>query len=128
MKVLLRQVEIPFYMSASGQCGRGFGTIAQIIRRKEIPILLKNVVSARYGLVLACWNLLRQKIQKLLAIRKSVRKQTLRKQLFGDNRRRKGAIGKKELAYGSQASRVIPTKSSEQTSRSRSDFFLHIFP
>ena len=115
-------------MSDGGQCGRGFGKIAQNIRKKEIAFLPKYVISARYGLVLACWNLLRQKLQKLLAIRKSVRKQTLRKQLCGGNRRWKGAEGGKEPAYGSQASRVIPAKSLELTSRSRRDSFTNVFP
>ena len=58
---------------------------------------------------------------------KSVRRQTLKKQLGkGKGSRRQqdeGAIGGKELAYGGQASRFIPTKSAKQTSRSRRDIF-----
>ena len=48
------------------------------------------------------------------------------KQLGSGNRKRKGAIGGKELAYGRQTSRVIPTKSTKQTSRSRRDVFTNI--
>ena len=57
---------------------------------------------------------------------KSVARQNLRKQLASGSRKKRGAIGGKELAYGSQASRFIPTKSAKQTSRSRRDIFTNI--
>ena len=81
---------------------------------------------------------------------KSVGKQTLKKQVGQGSRRRepqkgaaegsrkrepqadgrKGAVGGRELAYGRQAGskqrRIIPTKSTEQSSQSRRDIFTNI--
>ena len=57
---------------------------------------------------------------------KSVGRQTLRKQLVSGCRKRKGVRGGRELAYGRQASRFIPTKSAKQTSRSQGDIFSNI--
>ena len=57
---------------------------------------------------------------------KSVGRETLRKQLGSGSRKRKGAIGVRELSYGRQASRVIPPKFAKQISRSRRDILTTI--
>ena len=44
--VASRQVEIPYYRAVGRQRGRGFGALAQVIGRTEIPFLRKYVVPA----------------------------------------------------------------------------------
>ena len=44
--VTSRQVEIPYYRGIGRQRGRGFGALAQVIRRTAIPFLRKYVVPA----------------------------------------------------------------------------------
>ena len=44
--VALRQVEIPFCKGVGRQRGRGFGALAQVIRRTAIPFLRKYIVPA----------------------------------------------------------------------------------
>ena len=60
------------------------------------------------------------------SVAKSVGKQTLKKQLREGSRRWNGAVGGKELAYGRQGGskqrKIIPTKSTKQSSRSRREF------
>ena len=61
---------------------------------------------------------------------KIVGRQTLRKQLGEESRRRKGAVGGKELAYvrqgGSKQRGILPIKSTKQSSRSGRDIFTNI--
>ena len=64
---------------------------------------------------------------------KKVGRQTLRAQLGEWSRRREGAVGGRELAYGRHgasrkrsASRDIPSKAAKQISRSRRDIFTNI--
>ena len=113
--VASRQVEIPYYRGVGQQRGRGFGALAQVIGRTAIPFLRKYIVPAakRVGADLLEFavperaeSVSGRKNFKTAA--KSVGKQTLKKQL-GDGSRKK------------TASRVIPTKSAKQTSRSRRD-------
>ena len=138
--VASREIEIPFYRGVSRQRGRGFGALAQVIGRTAIPFLRKYIVptAKRVGADLLEFAVpetaevvSRRKNFKTAA--KSVGRQTLRKQLGEGSRRRKGAVGGRELAYGRQASsrkrgssRFIPTKSAKQTSRSRRDIFTNI--
>ena len=44
--VASRQVEIPYYRGAGRQRGRGFGALAQVFGRTEIPFLRKYIVPA----------------------------------------------------------------------------------
>ena len=44
--VASRQVEIPYYKGVGRQRGRGFGALAQGIRRTAIPFLRKFIVPA----------------------------------------------------------------------------------
>ena len=136
--VASRQVEIPYYRAVGRQRGRGFGALAQVIGRTAIPFLRKYVVPAakRVGA-----NLLEFAVPEIAEVvsgrknfktaAKSVGKQTLRKQLGeGEgqgSRRRTGS--RRELAYGRTARkhrRIIPTKSTKQSSRSRRDIFTNI--
>ena len=71
--VASRQVEIPFYRDVGRQLGRGLGALAQVSGRTALPFLRKSVVSAAKRVVLTCWNLLRQKLHKLLVVEKNSR-------------------------------------------------------
>ena len=114
-----RQVEIPFYRGV-GRRGRGFGALALVIGTTEIPFLCEYIVPAskRVGA-----DLLEFAVQEIAEVfygrknfetaAKSVGRQTLRKQLGSGSRKR-------------TASRVNPTKSAKQISRSRRDIFTNI--
>ena len=131
--VASRQVEIPFYRGVGRQRGRGFGTLAQVIGRTAIQFLRKYIVPAakRVGFDLLEFAVPEfaeavsgRNIFKIAA--KSVGRQTLRTHLGSGSRKRKGAIGGRELAYGRQVSRVNPTKSAKQINRSRRDIFKNL--
>ena len=117
--VASRQVEIPYYRAFGRQRGRRFGALAQVIGRTAIPFLRKYVVPAakRVGAYLLEFPV--PEVAEVVSGRKnfktaakSVGKQTLRKQL-GEGR-------------PSKQKRVIPTKSTKQSSRSRTDIFSNI--
>ena len=132
------QVEIPYYRGVGRQRGRGFGALAQDIGRTAIPFLRKYIVPAakRVGADLLEFAVpgiaevvIGRKSFKTAA--KSVGKQTLKKQLGEGSRRRglqadgtKGAVGVWQA--GSKQRRIIPTKSTKQSSRSRRDIFTNI--
>ena len=118
--VASRQVKIPFYRGIGRQRGRGFGALAKVIGRTAIPFLRKYIVPAtqRVGadlLEFAVPELAEvvsgRKIFKTAA--KRVERQILTKQLGSGSRKK-------------TASRVIPTKSVKQTSRSRRVIFTKI--
>ena len=117
--VASRQVEIPFYKGVGQQRGRGFDALAQVIGRTAIPFLRKYIVPAAERVDA---DLLESAVPKIAEVggrknfktdAKSVARQTLRKQLGSGSRKR-------------TASRVIPTKSAKQISRSRRDIFTNI--
>ena len=138
--VASRQVEIPYYRAVGRQRGRGFGALAQVIGRTAIPFLRKYVVPAAKRIGADMLEFAVPEIAEVVSGRKnfktaakSVGKKTLRKQLGqGEESRRR------ELAEGSRrrtarrtgrkrtASRIIPTKSTKQSSRSRRDIFTNI--
>ena len=142
--VASRQVELPYYRAVGRQRGRGFGALAQVIGRTAIPFLRKYIVPAakRVGADLLVFT--EPEIGEVISGRKSfksaaksVGKQTLRKQLGeGEESRRKEPkekagkpAGKQEPRQGSRkksASRIIPTKSMKQSSRSRRHVFTNI--
>ena len=115
--VASRQVEIPDYRAVGRQRGRGFGALAQVIGRTASPFLRKYIVPAakRVGAEFAVQQnaefVSRRKNIKTAA--NSVGRQTFRKQL---------GSGSRKLS----ASRVIPTKSAKEISRSRRDIFTNI--
>ena len=112
--VASRQVEIPYYRAVGRQRGRGFGALAQVIGRTAIPFLRKYLVPAakRIGADLLEFAVPEiasgRKIFKTAA--KSVGKKTL----------------KKQLGEGKNYRRIIPTKSTKQSSRSRKNIFTNI--
>ena len=117
--VASRQIEIPYYRAVGRQCGRGFGALAKVIGRTAIPFLRKYVIPAakRVGADLLEYAV--PEITEVVSGRKnfktaakSVGKQTLRKQLGEGGR--------------SKQRRIIPTKSTKQSSRSRRDIFTNI--
>ena len=117
--VASRQVEIPYYRGVGRQRGRGFGALAQVIGRTAIPFLRKYVVPAAKRIGADMLEFAVPEIAEVVSGRKnfktaakSVGKQTLRKQL-GEGRR-------------SKQKRIIPTKSTKQSSRSRRDIFANI--
>ena len=114
--VASRQVEIPYYRGVGRQRGRGFGALAQVIGRTAIPFLQKYIVPAAKRVGADLLEFAVPEIAEVVSGRKnfksaakSVGKQTLRKQ----------------LGSGKQG-RVIPTKSTKQSSRSRRDIFTNI--
>ena len=115
-----RQVEIPYYRAVGRQRGRGFGALAQVIGRTAIPFLRKYVVPAAKRVGADLLEFAVPEIAEVVNGRKnfktaakSVGRQTLRQQLGEGSRKRTG-------------SRIIPTKSTNQSSRSRRDIFTNI--
>ena len=111
------QVEIPYYRDIGRQRGEGFGALAHVIGRTEIQILRKYVVLAAIPVGTNWMEFAEREIAEVvkgkeifLIEAKSVGKETC----------------KEQLGSGSEQSRVIPTKSAKQTSRSRRDIFTTI--
>ena len=118
--VASRQVEIPYYRAVGRQRGRGFGALAQVIGRTAVPFLRKYVVPAAKRIGADMLEFAVPEIAEVVIGRKnfktaakSVGKKTLRKQLGQGSRKR-------------TASRIIPTKSTKQSSWSRRDIFTNI--
>ena len=120
--VALRQVEIPYYRAVGRQRGRGFGALAHVIGRTAIPFLRKYVVPAAKRIGADILEFAAPEIGEVFSGRKSfksaaksVGKQTPKKQL-----------GEGSHRGGSKQKRIIPTKSTKQSSRSRRDIFTNI--
>ena len=126
--VASRQVETPYYRGVGRQRGREFDALAQVIGRTAIPFLRKYVVPAAKRVGADLLEFAAPEIAEVFSGRKSfktaaesVGKQTLRKQLGeGEGNRRRTAGRKRTI------SRVIPTKSTKPSSRSRRDVFTNI--
>ena len=135
--VASREVEIPFYRGVGRQRGRGFGVLAQVIGRTAIPFLRKYNVPAAKRAGADLFEFAVPEIAEVVSGRENFRtaaeivgRQTLRKQLgegsrrrTGGSRKRKGALGGRELSYGRQASRFIPTKSAKKPVGREETFF-----
>ena len=122
--VASRQVELPYYRGVGRQRGRGFGALAQVIGRTAIPFLRKYIVPAAKRVGADLLEFAVPEIGEVITGRKSfksaaksVGKQTLKKQL-GEGSRRQTA--------GSKQRKIIPTKPTKQSSRSRRDLFTNI--
>ena len=132
--VASRQVEIPYYRGVGRQRGRGFGALAQVIGRTVIPFLRKYIVPAAKRVGADVLEFAVPEIAEVVSGRKNfktaakiVGRQALRKQLGEGNHRRKGAVGGREGSSRKRtASRVIPTESTKQISRSRRDIFTNV--
>ena len=125
--VASREVEIPYYRGVGRQRGRRFGALAQAIGRTAIPFLRKYIVPAAKRVGADLLDFVVPENAEVVSGRKKIRtaakcvgRQTLRKQLGEGNCRRAGGSRKRS------ASRVIPTKSAVQISRSRRDLFTNI--
>ena len=115
--VASRQVEIPYYRAVGRQRGRGIGALAQVIGRTAIPFLRKYVVPAAKGVGVDLLEFAAPEIGEVFSGRKSFKsaaKSVGKKTL------------KKQLGSGSKHKRIIPTKSTKQSSRSRRDIFTNI--
>ena len=117
--VASRQVEIPYYRAVRRQRGRGFGALAQSIGRSAIPFLRNYVVPGAKRIGADKLEFAVPEIAEVVSGRKnfktavkSVGKQTLRKPLGEGSR--------------SKHRRIIPTKSTKQSIRSRKDIFTNI--
>ena len=115
--VASRRVEIQFYRGVGRQRGRGFGGLANFIGRTALQFLRKYIVPAAKRVSIDLLDFAVPEIAEVVCGTKnfktaarSVGRQTLRKQLGSGSRKR-------------SASRVIPTKSAKQTSRSQRDNF-----
>ena len=124
--VASRQVEFPNYRAVGRRRGRGFGALAQVIGRTAIPFLRKNVVPAAKRIGADMLEFAVPKIAEVVNGRKNfttaakiVGKQTLKEELGQGSRRRTGSRKR-------TTSRIIPTKSTKQSSRSRRDIFTNI--
>ena len=150
--VASRQVEIPYYRGVGRQRGRGFGALAQVIKRTAIPFLRKYVVPVAKRIGAGMLEFAAPEIGEVFSGRKSfksaaksVGKKTLKKQLGegqGSRRAVGSASGREPQAYGRQGSRwkgtegvrqagskqkkIIATTSTKQSSRSRRDIFTRI--
>ena len=109
-------LELPYYKGIGRQRRRGFGALAQVIRRTAIPFLIKYIVPAakRVGVDLLKFavpevaDVVSGK-KKFKTAAKSVGRQTLRKK-FG----------------GGKQNRSIPVKNLKRSSRSRRAIFTDI--
>ena len=117
--VASRQLEVPYYRAVGRQRERGFGALAQVIGKTAIPFLRKYVDPAAKRTGTDMLEAAAPQIGEVLSGRKSfktaaknVGKKTLKKQL-GEGKRNKQM-------------RIIPTKSTKQSSRSRRDIFTNI--
>ena len=115
-----RQVKIPYYRAVGRQKGMGFEALAQVIGRTAIAFVRKYIVPAAKRVGVDSLEFAAPEIGEVISGRKpfksaakSVGKQTLKKQLGEGIRKRTG-------------SRIIPTKSTKQSSRSRRDIFTNI--
>ena len=137
--VASRQVEIPYYRAVGRQRGRGFGALAQVIGRHAIPFLRKYVVPAAKRIGADMLEFAVPEIAEVVSGRKnfktaakSVGKKTLKKQLGeGEGQGSRRAVGSASVRQGSRRTarkhrRIIPTKSTKQSSRSRRDIFTNI--
>ena len=122
--VASRKVEIPYFRAVGRQGGRGFAALAQVIGRTAIPILRKYVVPAAKRVGADLLEFAVPEIADVVSGRKnsktaakSVGRQTLRKQL--------GEWSHRQMT-GSKQRKIIPTKSTKQSSRSRRDIFITI--
>ena len=125
--VASRKVEIPYYRGVGRQRGRAFNALAQGIGRTAIPILRKYIVPAAKRVGADLLEFAVPELAEVVSGRKSIKTaaksvgwQTFRKQLGEGSRRRTGGSSERS------ASRVIPTKSAKQISRSRRDIFTNI--
>ena len=125
--VASRQVKIPYYRVIGRQRRRGFGALAQVIGRTTFPLLRKYVILAAKRIGADLLEFPATEIGEVISGRKSFKtaaksagKQILRKQLCEGSR---SVIGRQG---GSNGRRIIPTKSTKQSSRSRRDIFTNI--
>ena len=129
-----REVEIPYYRGVGRQRGRGFGALAQVIGRTATPFLRKYIVPAAKRVGAELLEFAVPEIAEVVSGRKNIKtaaksvgRQTLRKQLGEGSCRVKGAVSVRQGGSRKKsASRVFPTKSAKQISRSRRDIFTNI--
>ena len=115
--VASRQVETSYYRAVGRQRGRGIGALAQVIGRTAIPFLRKYVVPAAKRIGADMLEFAAPETGEVITGRKSFKTaaKSEGKQML-----------KKQLGIGSKQKRIIPTKSSKQSSRSRRDIFTNI--
>ena len=116
--VASRQVEIPFYRAVGRQRGKGFGAFAQVIGRTASPFLRIYVVPAAKRIGVDKLEFSAPEVGEVISGRKSFK--TAAK-----------SVGKqtpiKQMVTGSKQRKIIPRKSTKQSSVSRRDFFTNIF-
>ena len=107
--VASRQVQIPYYRAVGRQRGRGFGALAQVIGRTEIPFLRKYIVSAAKRVGADLLEVAAPEIGEVISggksfksAAKSVGKQILKKTIGARGREPQGGRERKRTA-GNQA-------------------------
>ena len=126
-------VEIPYYRGVGRQRGRGFGALAQVIGRTAIPFLRKYIVPAAKRVGADLLEFAVPEIAEVVSGRKNIKAAAKsvgrRRKQLGEGEGSRRAVGSASVRQGSRkwsASRVIPTKSAKQISRSRRDIFTNI--
>ena len=132
--VASREAEIPYYRGVGRQRGRGFGALAQVIGRTAIPFLRKYIAPAAKRVGVDLLEFAVPEIAEVVSGRKNIKsaaksvgRQTLRRQL-GEGQGSRSRTGSRRTGGSRKrtASRVIPTKSAKQISRSRRYIFTNI--
>ena len=118
--VTSKRVEIPFYRGVGQQRERGLGALSQVMERTVNPFLCKYIVPTAKCVGADLLEFAVPEIADVVSGRKTLKaaakrvgRQTLREQLGSDGRKR-------------TPSRVIPTESAKQISRSRRATFTNI--
>ena len=119
--VASRQVEIPYYRAVGRQRGRGFGALAQVIGRTAIPFLRKYVVPAAKRVGADLLEFAVPEIAEVVSGRKNFK--TAAKNVGGQTLRKPLGEGSHKQIRGHKQRKIIPTKSTKQSSWSRRDIF-----
>ena len=120
--VASKQVKLPFYRGIGRQRGRGFGALVLANGRTAIPFLRKTIVPAAKRVGADLMDFAEPEIADVFSGRKKFK--TDAKSVGRPILRTKMGIGSRKKS----ASRVIPKKSSEKTSKLRWDIFTKVSP
>ena len=122
--VASRQVEVPYYRAVGRQRGWGFGALAQVIGRTAILFLRKYIVPAAKRVGADLLEFAVPEIAEVVSGRKNF--QTVARSVGRQTRRTHLGEGSHRQIRGRKQRKIIPPKSTKQSSRSRRDIFTNI--
>ena len=132
--VASREVEIPYYKGVGRQRGRGFGALAQVIGRTEIPFLRKYIVPAAKRVGADLLEFAVPEIAEFVSGRKSfktaaksVGRQNLRKQL-GEGEESRRAVGSATVRQGSRRKVAVGGREGGSTKGLQAESFQQNLP